>query len=140
MSIMTLEDHHMPEMGPKELRNFGLIMGGMIVLVLGLLIPWIWDFSLPIWPFAVATGFVAVAVIYPKALAPVYKGWMKVGAVLGFINTRIILGLVFFVLILPMGLLMRIKTDPMNRKFDPKAASYRKPSQQAASDSLRNPY
>ncbi|HHJ19159.1 MAG TPA: sxtJ [Gammaproteobacteria bacterium] len=140
MSIMTLEEQQMPELTSKELRNFGLIMGGMISLFFGLLLPWLWDRSFPVWPFAVAAVFVAVVLVYPKALAPVYKGWMKVGAVLGFINTRIILGLVFFAVIFPIGVLMRLKSDPMHRKFDRKATSYRKPSDTPSSESIRNPY
>jgi hypothetical protein len=53
---------------------------------------------------------------------------MALGAVLGWVNTRVILGLIFFGLITPMGLAFRLAgRDPMQRAFDPKATTYRVP-------------
>ena len=80
----------------QELRKFGLIFAGMFILIFGLLLPWIWDKPSPRWPWIVAAVFIAAALAVPMMLGPVYRLWMKIGHVLGWINTRIILGLVFF--------------------------------------------
>ena len=72
----------------QELRKFGLVFAGMFILIFGLLLPWIWDKSSPMWPWIVAAAFVAVALLVPTALGPVYRLWMKIGHALGWLNTR----------------------------------------------------
>ena len=124
----------------KALRQFGLIMAGMIVLFFGLLIPWIWDFASPLWVWLVAAAFVLLALVLPVALGPVYRGWMKVGAVLGWINTRLILGIVFFLIFVPFGLMMRLFNDPMRRKLHEPVDSYRVKSQQPKVGNLEKPF
>lgn len=125
----------------KDLRSFGLIMGGMISVFFGLLIPWIWDLKWPMWPFIVAAAFVLVALAAPKLLTPIYHVWMKIGQVLGFINTRIILGLVFFTIFFPFALALKLLgKDPMARKLDAKIKSYRVKSKLPDADHLRRPY
>ncbi len=59
-------------------------------------------------------------------LAPVYKAWMKLGGILGFINTTIILTAVYFIIFTPVSLLFRIiGKDSMKRKYEPNSLSYR---------------
>lgn len=124
----------------KDLRNFGLIMGGMISLFFGLLIPWIWGLKW-LWPFIVGAVFVLVAFTVPKLLTPVYHVWMKIGLVLGFINTRIILGVVFYTIFFPFALALKLLgKDPMARKLDAKMKSYRVKSKLPDVDHLRRPY
>ena len=108
-----------------ELRTFGLVTAGMVVLCFGLLIPWIWSIAWPIWPLVVAAILVIMALIAPVSLRPVYKVWMRFAGVLGWINTRIILGLVFFLMFFPFGLIMRLFNDPMRRKLDKSIKTYR---------------
>jgi hypothetical protein len=68
------------------------------------------------------------ALLAPRVLAPVYRIWMTAGEALGWINTRILLGVVFYGLITPMGLIRRLRAeDPMRRRHDPAAQSYRVP-------------
>jgi hypothetical protein len=53
---------------------------------------------------------------------------MRVGGMLGFVNTRIILGIAFYLVFTPLGVLMRwFGRDPLGQHFDRKAASYRIP-------------
>ena len=114
-----------------ELRNFGFIMGVMFALMFGLLFPLIGNKtfdSWPIWPFVVMSIFWLVALSYPLILKPVNNVWIKIGDVLGFINSRIILGIMFFLLIFPIGLILKILgKDSMNRRFNKKIDSYKKP-------------
>ncbi|PTN11174.1 SxtJ family membrane protein [Nitrosomonas aestuarii] len=122
---MSLINH---QITPAELRKFGFVTAGMLVLFFGLLIPWIWGFAWPTWPLIAAAILTTMALIAPASLRPVYKIWMRFAEMLGWINTRIILGLIFFLLFLPVGLIMRIFNDPMRRKLDQTVGTYRVPS------------
>jgi hypothetical protein len=106
-------------MSNQELRNFGLISGAFVAVIFGLLLPWLFAHSTPLWPWIVSAILSSSALLLPSLLAPVYKGWISVGHALGWINTRIILGIIFFILLLPIGILMRIfGKDPMARKIN----------------------
>ena len=111
----------------KELRSFGLIMGAMIALFFGILIPWLWgSANWPLWPWFIAALLAVWALFIPSTLMPVYKGWMKVAAVLAWINIHLILGIAFYLVILPTSLVLRVLgKDPLARKSDPSMASYR---------------
>lgn len=109
----------------KDLRQFGLLMGGFLPLFVGLLIPYLWSLTYPVWPWWVGGGFALVALLIPKALNPIYFLWMKLAHVLGWINSRILLGLIFYFTVTPIALLMKLFTkDPMARKIDAKTESY----------------
>ena len=91
----------------KELRSFGLLVGG-IFAVIGFW-PLVWrgeDYRL--WALVLAALLIAPALIYPSSLSVVHKLWMKLGHVLGWINTRILLGAVFFLVVTPMGAIRRL--------------------------------
>jgi hypothetical protein len=127
-------------MSPGELRKFGLITGGMLILFFDILIPWIWGFAMPLWPLIVAGVLAAMALIYPRSLGPVYTVWMRFADVLGWINTRIILGVIFFLIFFPFGMLMRLFNDPMRRKMDPSADSYRIASNPTKPENMERPF
>ena len=128
------------QMSPKELRKFGLVTGGMLILFFDLLIPWIWDLSMPLWPLIVAGVLATMALVFPASLGPVYKVWMRFAEALGWINTRIILSVIFFVLFFPFGMIMRMFNDPMRRKLDASADSYRLPSSPTKPDNMERPF
>jgi hypothetical protein len=125
----------------QELRKFGLIFAGMFILFFALLLPWIWDKPSPMWAWIVAAVFIAAALLVPMALGPVYRLWMKMGHVLGWINTRIILGLVFFVIFAPVALLLKLLgKDALKQQLDASATSYRIASEQPPRDRMEKPY
>lgn len=67
-----------------------------------------------------------LGVILPQALAPVHKVWMQIGHVLGWVNTRILLGVVFYGLITPIGIIFRLMgKDTMGQAFSEKISTYR---------------
>lgn len=108
-----------------ELRKFGVTLGGLF-LVFGGAIPYLRHGTIPTWPCAIATALLTMAAVWPRGLEPVHRFWLKLGHVLGFVNTRIILGVFYAVVIIPVGLLRRaLGYDRMNRKYDPNLASYR---------------
>ena len=115
-----------PARTPRDLRRFGVVMGIAIPVLFWLLLPWLFDRPRPWWPLAVAGAFLAFALLLPTALAPVERVWLKIGHALGWINTRILLTFLFFVVILPLGLLLRAAGKlAITRRRDAGATSYR---------------
>lgn len=95
----------------------------------------------PVWPWILGAVLWIWALLIPTSLQPVYLVWMKLGQVLNWINTRLILGVVFFLLILPMGLLRRFfGSDTMRRKSDPHQTTFRVPSTPQPKTSMEKPY
>lgn len=135
---MTTPQAHVP--GDAELRGFGLLMAAMLLLSFGLLIPWLWGLAWPLWPWLAALAFAGLGVGRPRALLPVHRAWHRIGLVVGWINARLLLALVFFVIMLPIGLVMRRFSDPLSRRFDADAASYRVPSAQPKTVNLDKPF
>jgi len=124
----------------RELREFGLVTSGLFILFFGFLIPWIWDFQWPLWPWIIASTLSPLALVAPGALKPVYVVWIRFAEILGWINTRIILTLIFFLIFLPFGLVMRIFNDPMSRKLDEKIKTYRIQSRQPKNENMEKIY
>jgi hypothetical protein len=110
-----------PPATAKDLRNFGFTFAG-VALAFGALLLWKGRPSAP--PFLVASAlFLLVGALAPGLLRPVYGPWMKFAEVLGYVNTRILLGLFFLAGITPTGLIMRAAgKDPMGRTFKKKGA------------------
>ncbi len=125
----------------RHLRQFGLIMAGLIALFFGLLIPWIWSFSLSVYPFAVSIAFLVPALVRPTLLGPAYRGWMWFGEKIGWFNQRLILAVLFFFIFTPTSLVLKLLgRDPMRRRFDAAAVSYRVASVQPDNTRLKVPY
>lgn len=123
------------------LRRFGLVLGGMIPLWFGLLLAWLFDYGGPVWPWIMGAILALIALAMPLALKPLFRAWTAVGHVMGWINTRILLGLVFFLLITPLGLVMRLLGKrPLKLHRDAQAESYREPSAKRSPHHLENPY
>ena len=138
---MTSTTHTIPELDRKGLREFGLVTGGIVAGLFGLFFPWLLEVQIPLWPWAVAGILAAWALLAPNSLRPLYRLWMRLGLLLSRITTPIILGVVFLVVILPVALVMKVAgRDPMARKFDDKAKTYRVPSRKALRDSMERPF
>jgi Saxitoxin biosynthesis operon protein SxtJ len=109
----------------RQLRDFGLLVGG-IFGVIGLW-PLLWRAQSPrLWALTLAVVLILPALVAPRILAPAYRAWMKLAEVLAWVNTRIVLGVVFYGVVTPIGLLMRLTgRDPMRRRLDQASESYR---------------
>jgi len=108
-----------------QLRNFGLVVGGIFAAI-GLWPTMLRGDNPRVWALALGVTLVVPALLWPRSLARVYRLWMAVGRVLNWINTRIILGAIFYGLVTPMGLVVRmLGHDPMGRRFEPRAETYR---------------
>ena len=109
--------------GKRELRQFGFTIG----LVLGLLGLWfLWrekggGYLLLI----ISTLFLSLGLILPRLLKPLHKLWMTIAVLLGWLMTRIILIILFYLGVTPIGLLAKLSgKDFLNRKFTREAQSY----------------
>ena len=131
----------------KTLREFGLVFAGGLIVFFGLLIPWIfdkpwvWQEGGARWPWIAAAAFAVTGLLLPRVLKPVYLLWMRIGHALGWINTRIILGLLFFVMFAPVALVMKVfGRDPLARKLDKSTTTYRIASEKLPRERLERPF
>jgi Saxitoxin biosynthesis operon protein SxtJ len=125
----------------SELRQFGLVAGALFIVLLGALIPWLRGHSYPRWPWVVGGVLIVVGAVYPDALRYPFAIWSAAGKLLGWINSRVVLAGLFYVVVTPMGLVMRLMgRDPMARKFEPQAQSYRVASRRAPARGLERPF
>jgi hypothetical protein len=109
----------------KQLRSFGLTVGGIFALI-GFWPLFFTGVGPRSWAVVLAACLLIPALTLPKILFWPYKGWMMVGHVLGWINTRIILGVVFYLIVTPIGAVRRwLGKDPMGRHLRPDLGSYR---------------
>lgn len=105
-------------------REFGLVVGGVLALLSG----W-WFFRgkfLSVAQITMPAGLVLVALglLLPRLLIIPNKLWMKLAEALSFVSTRVILAIVYFAVLTPIGLIKRaLGWDPLHRRSGP-AESY----------------
>ncbi len=110
-----------------ELREFALVTAIAVALLFGLLVPYLAGAAVPHWPtLAGALAWALVGRLRPRWLRPAYRGWMAFGHAMARLTTPLILALVYFLLVTPMGGLLRLfGHDPLRRRARPGAQGYR---------------
>lgn len=104
-------------------RKFGLLF--FVVFLMVGLFPLLAHHEIRIWGLIVSGLFLVAALVVPRALRPLNVVWMRLGWVLNKIVSPIILGALFFLAVMPMGLFMRLRgKDLLRLKLDPSAKSY----------------
>ena len=119
---MSESTKHIPteQSSPK---SFGVVFS--IVFLIVSLYPLINSEALSIWALIVSVVFLLLAFIAPNTLSLPNKLWFKFGMLLGSIIAPIVMALVFFVTVLPTGLIMRLlDKDLLKQKIDKNAKSY----------------
>lgn len=91
----------------QALRQFARGFSVVFVVVFMGLLPYITGGKIPWWPLYVAGALLLVERCFPSWLYPVYWAWMMFASALNWVNTRLLLAVVFFVLILPIGYYLR---------------------------------
>lgn len=108
----------------RELRQFA----GLWLCVFGLIGAWKLYGSSGVagWPLVVAAAALGVpGLIWPIVLRPVYVAWMGLAFPIGWTVSHLLLAVIYFGVITPIGLILRATgTDPMQRRFEPDAATY----------------
>ncbi len=108
----------------RQLRDFGMLVGGVFTII-GLW-PIIRGESIRIWALGIGSILIVAGAFLPFVLTPVYRAWMWIGHVLGWINTRILLGVVFYGLVTPIGVLFRLMgKDAMRQMTEESSSTYR---------------
>lgn len=113
------------EQAPKQLSNraFGLIFA-VIFLVIALW-PLINGASPRTWALIIVALFALAALLYPSVLTPLNAAWVKFGLFMHKIVNPILMGLIFFLTVLPTGLMLKLfGKDPMRRKLDANTKTY----------------
>ncbi|MDX9875158.1 MAG: SxtJ family membrane protein [Spongiibacteraceae bacterium] len=125
----------------KQLRSFGLIFAALLIVIFAGLLPWLTERAIPRWPFWTGVPVAVLGLVWPRGLLPLYRVWMKFGEVMGRINTFIILSVLFYLMVTPIGWLMRLfGKDPMRRQLDAAQQSYRVPSTGHDKAHMEKPY
>lgn len=129
-----------PQPATKELRQFGLIVGGVFSAI-GLWPAVVRNENPRLWSLVLGGTLIVLGLAVPQSLKHIHSGWMKIGHVLGTINTGIILGIIYYMLITPMGLVMRLMgKDSMHRVLVQDATTYRVVRAPRARHHMRNQF
>jgi hypothetical protein len=120
----------------KELRTFSLLWAAFLALV-----AWIvWrrtGSSTAAWTLvAVGMAGALLGLVAPRAMRPVFVGLMIVNYPVGWLMTNVLLAAIFYVVVTPLGIIMRLTgRDPMQRRFDREAPTYWTPRRRDESPS-----
>tara|TARA_B100000965_G_scaffold291334_1_gene249123 strand:+ start:3421 stop:3813 length:393 start_codon:yes stop_codon:yes gene_type:complete len=113
------------DISKKQLREFGILIGLVFPTFIGWLLPAVLGHAFRFWTLWIGVPSLILGILKPRILFYPYKGWMLLGRSLGWVNSRIILGLVFLLVLQPIAMIMRIFSyDPL-RKIKSNDKSYR---------------
>ncbi len=133
---MLREEIQSLDAGIRQFRSFGITLGSALLILAGIFYWREISGSAVIAGIGILLFFAGL--IAPRTLRPLYKPWMILALVLGFIMTRILLVGIYVLLFIPIGLLMRLfGKDPLQRKLDPNAKTYWIPKRYDAKDPKR---
>ncbi len=130
-----------------EIKEFGYLSGIMLIIIFGLILPllfghvigteikhYVW-LTTPAWPWVSACVIWLLSIMSPILLYPLYFLWMRLSHVLGWINTHLILIIIFFLLMLPISLLLRVF-----KRQDKQPKSFRIESADVDKNHLKRPF
>lgn len=101
----------------KQLLEFGLLIGFGFPFLIGWVFPALAGHGFRLWTLFVAVPAIILGLISPRLLIYPYKSWMALGHLLGWINSRVILGIVFVIVLQPISFIMFLSGyDPLRRK------------------------
>ena len=101
----------------KILREFGFLITFVFPFLVGWLLPLLGGHSFRTWTLWISLSAFILTISRPSLLFYPYKAWMKLGDLLGWVNSRIVLGLVFLFVLQPIALIMRFfGHDPLRKK------------------------
>jgi len=104
-------------------RNFGLVFF-VVFLIVGLW-PLINSGPIRIWSVIISLIFLVLGLMNSKMLTPLNKLWFKFGLILGALIAPIVMGLIFFLVVTPIGLVLKLfGKDLLNKKYKSKKNTY----------------
>jgi len=109
-------------------------------LFFGAIAPWLFNHELQWWTLSISLVSLPLALLAPQLLYFPYRAWMFVGGIIGFINTRIILGLTFYLMIFPIGMVLRIFNKLQFKKKNHRCSNYIIRTDKITKEQLENPF
>ena len=104
-------------------KSFGIVFS--VVFLIIALYPLLGGGGVRLWSLTIAGVFLVTGLFAPNVLRPLNRVWFRFGLLLNKIVSPIVMGILFFLTVTPIGLLKRIgNADLLNQKFDPDAKSY----------------
>ncbi|MEK7643503.1 MAG: SxtJ family membrane protein [Patescibacteria group bacterium] len=118
---------------PKELRKFGFVVGGVVIVA---------SFLVSSWGSAIIGGVLIVSALsIPRALTPFYYVWMTFGIVMGMVMSAVILITVFYVILTPLAVIARMSgRDELLLKRQKRESYWRARSDISNSNELTEQY
>ena len=126
---------------PGSNRGFGFLFGALFAVIGATL--WVGRGAVVAWPFAASGAFIAAALFRPALLGPFNRAWFRLGLLLSRIVSPVVLAVLFYAVVTPTGLVMRLMgKDPLRLHFDRQAESYwiRRTPPGPAPASMRNQF
>lgn len=107
----------------QTLRKFGLIWA--LVFSIVAFYPLVSANPVRLWSIIVSIGFAVIGLTYPIVLNPFFRIWMKFGKIAGSANAKIILAMIFYLVVTPIGLIRRaMGKDSLKKRLDKSTATY----------------
>ena len=104
-------------------KSFGLVF--FVIFIIIALWPLLKDENIRVWSIIVSITFLTLGLLNSKILTPLNKLWMRLGILLGAIVSPIVMGVVYFGVITPIGLIMKLfGKDVLNLKIDTNKNTY----------------
>lgn len=112
-------------MNKQDLAKFGLIWSSIFLIIA--VHPLLKGADLRTWALVVSITFLAISLFYPQLYQTTsfYQNWIKFGGIIGKINSKIIIFVLFYFIFLPIGILLKLfKKDLLGKKINQSATSY----------------
>lgn len=122
-------------------KSFGLVFAAVLLIIA--LFPLLSANHVRLWALGVAAVFAVLAYLRPSLLAPLNRVWFLFGLLLHKIISPVVMGIVFFLTVTPVGLIMRLMgKDPLSQSFDQSSESYwiLIPETKTSESSMRNQF
>ena len=129
-----------PELDNLGLRQFALVFSAIVAGLFGIVMPLLlghWSAA----PWIVAVGVALWGLLAPSTVRPFYRIWMRFGMIMNAITTPVILGIVYYAVVSPYGVVLRLLgKDLMTRRWDPAVDSYRSVSMKPDPSQMKRPF
>ena len=109
----------------KKYKEFGYLVGLGFPLIIGYLIPYFSGHSFATWTLFFGIPLLIIGIIKPIFLKYPYKVWMKIGHILGWINSKLVLGMVYIIVLQPISLIMKLLGHDPLKKINKQIKNYR---------------
>ncbi len=101
----------------KQLREYGFLIGFGFPLIIGWLVPSLTGHVFRSWTLWIGIPTMLIGIVSPRILHKPYQAWMYLGHLLGYVNSRIVLGFVYLFILQPISFIMKaFGYDPLRSK------------------------